>query len=326
MATTLDRVLHAYRRELGTKESPRGSNRVRYATAYGLIGPWCHEFISVVAKEAGAGDIIPWAAYTPAGAAWFKARGRWHSTPKKGAIVYFEFPGMGRISHVGIVEAVHSDGSITTIEGNTDSSGGRTGGKVMRKRRARSLVAGYGYPAYISEARYQALKKAEAKRKASALAKAKAAAALAKKAAAAAVATRKRQAAAAAAALALLAGGVVATDGDAPAGPSPTPSVTVSPSVKPSVTPSVKPSVRPTSAPVPVQSRVVRYVKGKPFMSGADVQRIAKFLGVPKRKIRKGWGPTADTYLRAWQKAEKLKVDGEWGRSSTERAGWTWAP
>jgi hypothetical protein len=63
--------------------------------------------------------------------------------------VFFNFPGdsVNRISHVGIVESVRPDGSIVTIEGNTDERGGRTGGKVMRKVRRVGIV-GFGIPDY----------------------------------------------------------------------------------------------------------------------------------------------------------------------------------
>jgi hypothetical protein len=63
--------------------------------------------------------------------------------------VFFDFPGdhVNRISHVGFVEEVRGDGSIVTIEGNTDERGGRTGGQVMRKLR-RVGIAGYGIPGY----------------------------------------------------------------------------------------------------------------------------------------------------------------------------------
>ncbi|WP_158548801.1 peptidoglycan-binding protein [Blastococcus sp. TF02A-26] len=152
-------VLDVARAELGTAESPIGSNRVKYnAWFYGreVSGdayPWCAVFVSWVAITAGASALIPRHAYTPAGADWFRQRGAWGSTPRVGAIVFYEWPGMGRISHVGIVETVHPDGSWTAIEGNTDAAGSRTGGQVMRQRR-RSVGArgGFGYPAYAAAA------------------------------------------------------------------------------------------------------------------------------------------------------------------------------
>jgi hypothetical protein len=88
-------------------------------------------------------------AWTPSGAAWFKRRGRWTMRPAEGLVAFFDFPGDGveRVSHVGFVERVEPDGTIVTIEGNTDERGGRTGGKVMRKAR-RAGIVGYGIPDY----------------------------------------------------------------------------------------------------------------------------------------------------------------------------------
>lgn len=149
MATpTATDVLRVAAREIGVSEYPPGSNRVKYTTWYGM-GPvaWCAIFASWVAAQAGATSIIPRHAYTPSGAAWFKNAGQWYTSPKVGDLVYYTWPNMGRISHVGFVEAVHAGGLITTIEGNTDSAGGRTGGRVMRQSRSRYMT-GYGRPKY----------------------------------------------------------------------------------------------------------------------------------------------------------------------------------
>ena len=62
--------------------------------------------------------------------------------------MFFRWPSLGRIAHVGIVEKVNIDGSYVTIEGNTDIAGGRTGGRVMRQVR-RANIAGFGRPVYL---------------------------------------------------------------------------------------------------------------------------------------------------------------------------------
>jgi hypothetical protein len=49
------------------------------------------------------------------------------------------------------VESVRPDGSIVTIEGNTDERVGRTGGEVMRKVRRVGIV-GYSIPDYSNGA------------------------------------------------------------------------------------------------------------------------------------------------------------------------------
>jgi surface antigen len=150
-------MLNTARSELGVVEGPR-SNETPYNDWYygrnvhGASYPWCATFVSWVAYMAGCGDLVPKHAYTPAGAQWFKDRGQWHDTPQVGDIVFFKWrvAGVLRIAHVGIVEGVRPDGSIVSIEGNTDAAGGRTGGKVMRQIR-RANIAGYGRPAYLTE-------------------------------------------------------------------------------------------------------------------------------------------------------------------------------
>lgn len=149
MATSAD-VLRVARSQIGYTEGR--NDWTKYGAWYGLNNkPWCAMFVSWVAYKAGASKIIPRHAYTPAGADWFKERKRWGTKPRVGAIVYFNFPGDGvnRISHVGIVEAVKADGSIVTIEGNTNASGSRLGSGVYRKIRKVGIV-GYGYPAYAA--------------------------------------------------------------------------------------------------------------------------------------------------------------------------------
>lgn len=143
------------RSQLGVKEDPPGSNRVLYSAWYGVAAPWCQMFqnwahvrLGMIPPGYDASVAPKGSAYTPTCADWFRRRGRWSTTPHVGDLVYFDFPGdgVGRISHVGWVEAVGAS-SITTIEGNTDSSGSRTGGQVMRKIRSAGIV-GYGRPDY----------------------------------------------------------------------------------------------------------------------------------------------------------------------------------
>lgn len=155
--TSVNQVLNRARSQIGASEQPFGSNRTAYGAWYGLQGqPWCAIFVSWCTFHEGLplpATISKGFAYTPAGAAWFQHRRRWTNRPAPGHIVFFNFPGdsVNRISHVGIVESVRPDGSVVTIEGNTDERGGRTGGKVMRKVRRVGIV-GYGIPDYDGKA------------------------------------------------------------------------------------------------------------------------------------------------------------------------------
>lgn len=128
-----------------------GDNDTVFGKMYGLNHqPWCAMFLSVCAKLAGASKAVGWFAYTPAGADRFKRAGRWGSKPKVGAIAFYDTAGLGRISHVGIVDKVNSDGSWTSIEGNTNAAGSREGKVVRRQlRRSTGPRGGFGYPEYV---------------------------------------------------------------------------------------------------------------------------------------------------------------------------------
>lgn len=150
--TTAGRVLDAARSQIGTVEGSGGTNP--YGRAYGMDrAAWCAMFVWWCGQQAGAGAIIPKAAYTPTLAGWYQQRGQASRTPRPGSLVFFDWPGDGvnRISHVGLVEAVNPDGTLTTIEGNTTSGTAgdqRMGGGVWRRRRSTSAVVIYGHPAY----------------------------------------------------------------------------------------------------------------------------------------------------------------------------------
>ncbi|GGL57474.1 CHAP domain-containing protein [Planomonospora parontospora] len=114
--------------------------------------PWCAMFISWVGEQAGLRSVIGADAYAIAWAGWFQDRHRWGHLAKPGALVYFDLDsdddrGIYKIDHMGLVERDNEDGTITTIEGNTDK------GKVERRIRPTSDVVGYGYPRYPSPAK-----------------------------------------------------------------------------------------------------------------------------------------------------------------------------
>ena len=125
--------------ELGLIEGPK-DNQTKYQKTN---QPWCGAFVNWVFKEVGV--KIPNCVSTLAGATAFKKNKAWQdaetATPEIGDCVFFDFPhdGIDRISHIGIVTQVHTNGTITTIEGNTapDKKGDqRNGGQVCEKVRA----------------------------------------------------------------------------------------------------------------------------------------------------------------------------------------------
>lgn len=152
--TTAGRVLDVARAQIGTVEAAGGSNP--YGRAYGADRvAWCAQFCWWVFGQADAAGLIAKTAYTPTLYDWYRRQGRADRAPRVGDLVFYDFPGdaLARIQHVGIVEAVNPDGTITTIEGNTTSgvTGSQDrGGGVWRRRRSTSAVVGYGHPAYAT--------------------------------------------------------------------------------------------------------------------------------------------------------------------------------
>jgi hypothetical protein len=115
-----------------------GGSRSSYLNA-----AWCDMFVSWTAEETGMEETVGQDAWTIAHAKWFKDQGRWGTTPKKGAIVFFNWQGekgLDDIVHVGIVDEVE-DGTVKTIEGNT-------GNAVLEREREASQIVGYGYPEF----------------------------------------------------------------------------------------------------------------------------------------------------------------------------------
>ncbi len=139
---------------LGYKESPPGSNASKFGFWYGAnYQPWCATWVSWVFYHAGLplpATTPKGFAYCPYGVKWFKDNGKFYKSPKVGDVVFFDWSGGrdGIADHVGIVEKVNSDGSITTIEGNTSSSSNSNGGEVQRRHRTLNVVQGFGRPNY----------------------------------------------------------------------------------------------------------------------------------------------------------------------------------
>ncbi|MEU7855275.1 CHAP domain-containing protein [Nonomuraea sp. NPDC049141] len=152
--TPEDLLLDVVRSQLGYTESGSGWTKFGswWAERHGkpaawATAAWCDMFISWAADQVGLSAVVGDSAWTPGHAEWFKDRGQWGHTPRRGAIVFFDWHGsknIPAIDHVGIVEAVRPNGTIVTIEGNTLN-------QVKRRERS-GLVAGYGYPAYSGTA------------------------------------------------------------------------------------------------------------------------------------------------------------------------------
>ncbi len=145
--TTAAMMLAKCRSFLGVHEDPPGSNVQRFSRDLGRPAqPSCADFLIDCAGMVGL--ALP--SRSPATALLaqaFQDAGRFGQEPKVGAFCFIYHPELHRIGHVCIVEAVNPDGSVTTINGNSNIAGGRTGGLVCRNIR-RANIAGYGYPSY----------------------------------------------------------------------------------------------------------------------------------------------------------------------------------
>ena len=120
------------------------------AVGWSKTHSWCCYFMEMVAKEADASPD-EWEAFDRlfapsctatyanfAGSKMFKVG----KVPKPGALMVWRL-GQGWKGHIGMVESVKGD-VVMTIEGNTDSAGGREGVEVARKRRRNVWTNGKG--------------------------------------------------------------------------------------------------------------------------------------------------------------------------------------
>lgn len=147
--TASENVLSIARKELGVKESPPNSNKVKYNTWFygravsGSAYPWCMAFVQWVFAQAGV-KLPHLTASCSALLDWYRENrpACVVKTPRPGDIVIYNF------GHTGIVEAA-GGGTITAIEGNTSpgAAGSQSnGGMVCRRTRRTSLAAAFIRP------------------------------------------------------------------------------------------------------------------------------------------------------------------------------------
>jgi peptidoglycan hydrolase-like protein with peptidoglycan-binding domain len=145
---TVDGMIAQARALLGLGESPPGSNHNKVTEWYGVDAAWCDMSISYEAAHSdNLSAVMGKFSWTVAHAKAFQSHGRWHyglSGARQGDVVFFDWDGsrdIDRIDHVGLVEATHSNNTITTLEGNTSDG-------FRRRVRNSACVVGYGRPAY----------------------------------------------------------------------------------------------------------------------------------------------------------------------------------
>lgn len=116
---------------------------------------WCATFVSAVAIQCGAVDVIPPECSCQQMINRFKSIGSWQENdahvPSPGDVIFYDWNDSGKgdntgwSDHVGIVEKV-SNNKITVIEGNMNDKVGRRVLAVNSKN-----IRGYGLPKYEAE-------------------------------------------------------------------------------------------------------------------------------------------------------------------------------
>lgn len=159
--TAAEKILAVAAAEIGTKENPANSNRVKYNTEYygndiaSSKRAWCCAFVWWVFKHAGHSELF-YGGKKCAGCTtlmnYYKEQGQLVEGPyRPGDLVFFQFDKDAASDHIGIIEKDNGD-TISTIEGNTSPNSDANGGAVMRRTRKKSLIMAVARPKYPQEA------------------------------------------------------------------------------------------------------------------------------------------------------------------------------
>jgi len=131
---------------IGTKESPFGSNRVKFSLWYGVIGPWCAMFVTWCATVAKSRAFRRGKNYAYCPYIVDDARaGRNYLTityfPQTGNLALFDWDNDGKADHIEFFgNWTRIPGQFTTVGGNTGHSNASNGGEVLPMTRNKSDV------------------------------------------------------------------------------------------------------------------------------------------------------------------------------------------
>lgn len=146
MKTAKDLIAIA-RAQLGVKEYPANSNKVKYSAWYGLTGAWCVMFVQWCCVQAGVDLPVRTASCTALMNAAKKA-GMWVTSDyQPGDIAIYDWGGDKVPDHCGIITQVLSNGYLC-IEGNTAVGNDSNGGEVMERTRPVKSILGAVRPVY----------------------------------------------------------------------------------------------------------------------------------------------------------------------------------
>ncbi|MER6162843.1 CHAP domain-containing protein [Streptomyces sp. NPDC001868] len=155
-AATRAQIASIAEAEVGNSESNGGCKKYGPCTTT----PWCAYFASWVWRTAGVSPV-PNTAVARGVGLWGQQQGLFSArpaggigNPEPGDIAVYGTPANASGGHVSIVTAVHSNGTITTIDGNY---GDKVARRVIDPRTARSgtdslLISGYVKPKGLNAA------------------------------------------------------------------------------------------------------------------------------------------------------------------------------
>lgn len=153
---SVSNLLEIARKEIGVRENPPDSNRVKYNTwfwgweASGSDYPWCMVFcqwvydrvrVALPSITASCGEMKRAAA---------NAGMLFKKDFRPGDLALLSFNGSIAPQHCGIIEDVKTT-TIITIEGNTGVGNDANGGMVMRRSRSNKQVVGVVRPIFDEE-------------------------------------------------------------------------------------------------------------------------------------------------------------------------------
>lgn len=127
--------------EVGIKEVPAGSNRVKYSVWYGMVGPWCAMFVSWVYAQVGIPFRYAYVPYVVRDARKGRNGLRVVSSPQPGDLACYQFG--SEPDHIGIFVRWIDAHSFEAVEGNTSVTSNDNGGKVMVRHRPRAAVVAF---------------------------------------------------------------------------------------------------------------------------------------------------------------------------------------
>lgn len=153
MSALSDRALEIAISQVGKEENPRGSNWGKasdpvpeYLASVGINFPasWCMAFMYWCYGKAAdnLGLINPMFKTGGVLTGWGSRPRSQVKLPKPGDVFIMDL-GHG-LGHTGIIEKIDEDGTLHTIEGNTNDTGSREGYEVARKvRHNQKPIIGY---------------------------------------------------------------------------------------------------------------------------------------------------------------------------------------